>query len=97
MKRAIAAAIVTTFLGLGNASAQTLDLSKVSCKEFLESGKDSIGLVMTWLDAYYRDEDDDPIMDFDRMKVNGEKLATYCRANPSTRLTVATDSLFDKK
>jgi acid stress chaperone HdeB len=97
MKRAIAAAVVTTFLGLGNASAQSLDLSKVSCKEFLESGKDSIGLVITWLDAYYRDEDDEPIMDFDRMKVNAEKLATYCREHPTTRLTVATDTLFDKK
>jgi acid stress chaperone HdeB len=97
MKRAVALAVVTTFLGLGSASAQSLDLSKVSCKDFLESGKDSIGLVMTWLDAYYRDEDDDPIMDFDRMKVNGEKLAIYCRDNPNTRLTVATDTLFDKK
>ena len=49
---------------------------------------------MTWLDAYYRDEDDDPI---DRMKANGEKLGAYCRQNPSTRLTVASDTLFDKK
>ena len=36
---------------------------------------------MTWLDAYYRDEDDDPIMDFDRMKANGEKLGAYCHQN----------------
>lgn len=97
MKRAVAAAVLTTFLGLGGASAQTLDLSKVSCREFLESGKDSIGLIMTWLDAYYRDEDADPVMDFDRMKMNGEKLAAYCRDSPTTRLTVATDTLFDTK
>lgn len=97
MYRALAAALVTTFLGLGSASAQSLDLSKVSCREFLESGQDNIGIVMTWLDAYYRDEDADPIMDFDRMKANGEKLAAYCRANPTTRLTVATDTLFDTK
>jgi acid stress chaperone HdeB len=94
MKRAVAVALVATFLGLGSASAQSLDLSKVSCKDFLESGKESIGLIMTWLDAYYRDEDDDPI---DRMKANGEKLGAYCRQNPSTRLTVASDTLFDKK
>ena len=97
MKRALAAALVTSFLGLGSASAQSLDLSKVSCREFLESGKDSIGLIMTWLDAYYRDEDDDPIMNFDRMKANGEKLGAYCRENPTARLTVASDTLFDKK
>jgi acid stress chaperone HdeB len=97
MKRAVAAALVTTFLGLGSASAQSLDLSKVSCKDFLESGKESISFIMTWLDAYYRDEDDDPIMDFDRMKANGEKLGAYCRENPATRLTVASDTLFDKK
>lgn len=97
MKRAVAAAVVTTFLGLGSASAESLDLSKITCKDFLESGKEGIGFVITWLDAYYRDEDDDPIVDFDRIKANGEKLGAYCRENPTTRLTVASDSLFDKK
>ena len=51
MKRAVAVTLVATFLGLGSASAQSLDLSKVSCKDFLESGKESIGFIVTWLDA----------------------------------------------
>jgi acid stress chaperone HdeB len=97
MKRAVAAAVVTTFLGLGSASAQSLDLSKITCKDFLDSGKEGIGFVITWLDAYYRDEDDDPIVDFDRIKSNGEKLGAYCRDNPSTRLTSASDSIYEKK
>ena len=71
--------------------------SKITCKDFLDSGKEGIGFVITWLDAYYRDEDDDPIVDFDRIKANGEKLGAYCRANPSTRLTSASDSIYEKK
>jgi acid stress chaperone HdeB len=49
------------------ARAQVVDLSKTSCKEFLESGKDGITLIWAWLYGYYADQDAEPIIDFAKL------------------------------
>ena len=78
------------------AHAQVVDLSTISCKDFFESPESRISYVMTWLDAYYRDEDSPPVIDFDKMKRDGAKLGTYCPKNPSIGLITAADKLFEK-
>src|SRR5687767_2252026 len=64
----LAAAIVLALALATPASAQKLDLSTVSCKQFLESGKENIAFILMWLHGYWTDEDDPPIVDFDKMK-----------------------------
>jgi acid stress chaperone HdeB len=65
------------------ASADKLDLSKVTCQQFLQSGKDNIGLVLMWLHGYWTDEDAPPIVDFDKMGSDAEKIGAYCGKNPA--------------
>jgi len=36
-------------------AADSLDLSAIKCQEFLDSGKDNIAMIITWLDGYYKD------------------------------------------
>ena len=72
MKRSMALLIAATLLA-APASASVVDLSVITCKEFLDSGKESIGYIMMWLDGYYTGEDDPPVVDFDKMKQRGEK------------------------
>jgi acid stress chaperone HdeB len=79
-----------------SASAQVVDLSTITCKNFFEGPESRISYVMTWLDAYYRDEDSPPVIDFDKMKSDGVKLGEYCQKNPSIGLITAADKLFDK-
>ncbi len=47
----------------GAARAEKIDFSTTTCKQFMESHKDAMGVVLAWLDGYYRDEDDPPIFD----------------------------------
>lgn len=89
----LAAALV---IGLAApASAEKFDLSTLSCKQFLSSSKDDITITLAWLDAYYRDEDDPPIIDTERLEANTKKLAQYCSENPSVGVITAADKLFD--
>jgi acid stress chaperone HdeB len=76
------------------AAAEKIDLSTSTCRQFLDSGKDNIMMTLTWLDAYYRDEDDPPIIDTEKFVANAKKLGEYCAANPSVGLITATDKLF---
>ena len=75
------------------ASAQVLDLSTIKCKEFVESSKETIGLILMWLDGYYTEDEDKAIIDFDKMKQKGEKLGAYCGANPTHGLMTAAEDI----
>jgi len=78
------------------AKAQVVDLSTITCKDFFEGPNERISYVLFWLDAYYRDEDDPAVIDFNKVKANAAKLGEYCAKNPTIGLITAADTLFDK-
>jgi acid stress chaperone HdeB len=78
------------------ASAAVLDLSTQTCQQFVKSDKDEIGVILAWLNGYYKDEKDPPIIDTDKFVADSKKLAEYCVANPSHGLITAADKVFGK-
>lgn len=75
------------------ARAQMVDLSTLSCKDFLASGKDSIGMVMLWFDGYFTGERDPAVIDFSRLKSQGEELGAYCADHPNTTMMMAAEKI----
>jgi acid stress chaperone HdeB len=94
--RLAAAALAIALLASASAPAQTLDLSTIKCKDFLESGKDNIAIIITWLDGYYKEKDDPPVIDFGKFGSNTEKLAKFCADNPANGLITAADKTLSK-
>ena len=68
----------------------------MTCQEFLASNKDEIRIIWAWLDGYYTDEQEAPIIDINTMVDNLKKLNEYCAANPTIGLITATNKLFGK-
>src|SRR5439155_3938176 len=68
-----AAMLVAPFGAPAAMAADSLDLSAIKCQEFLGSGKDNIAMIITWLDGYYKDQDDPPILDFTKFAADSEK------------------------
>src|SRR6185437_12331809 len=60
------AALAAMMLAASPALTENLDLSTVTCKDFLAAGKDNISIILTWLDAYHLGKDAPPVIDFDR-------------------------------
>jgi acid stress chaperone HdeB len=79
------------------AQAQTVDLSKTSCKEFLSSGKDGISIIWAWLYGYYSDQDADPVIDFKVLVAQGQKLAEACQKAPQSDVISAAKPIYEKK
>ena len=75
------------------ASAQKLDLTKVTCKQFLDSGERTMNMILMWLTGFFTDEDDTPIVDFDKLKTDANKISDYCRKNPNTALMTAAEEI----
>jgi acid stress chaperone HdeB len=91
-----AACIAAIAVAAPAAHSDSLDLSTVKCEDFLKSGKDNIAIIITWLDGYYKEKDDPPVMDFDKFGKNSGKLGEYCGANPSVGLITAADKILGK-
>jgi len=95
MKRFAAALAAVGLLASCNiASAEQIDLSTWTCKKFQSADKEEIGVILAWLDGYYKDEDDPPIIDTDKFVGNAKKLGAYCSEHPDIGLITATDKLF---
>jgi acid stress chaperone HdeB len=93
-KPLLVAVIAILAVSAGPSRAEKIDLSTMTCKQFISSSKDEIGIILTWLDAYYKDEDAPPVIDTQKFEENAGKLGAYCATNPTIGLITATDHLF---
>jgi acid stress chaperone HdeB len=96
MFRRIALVAVAALALASPASAEKWDLSTVNCQTFLGFDKNTVNILLAWLDAYYKEENDPPIIDSEKYLANAQKLGEYCRANPTVGLITASDKLFGK-
>jgi acid stress chaperone HdeB len=93
----LAAILLSSCVFAGNvARAEKIDFSTTTCKQFLDSHKDEIGVILAWLDGYYHEDNDPPIFDTDKFTRNAKKLGEFCAGNPTLGLITATDKLFGK-
>jgi acid stress chaperone HdeB len=93
---AISALVIGLVAGGTSASATSIDLSTWSCAKFQAADKDDIGVILAWMDGYYRGEDDPPVIDTEKFVANAKKLGEYCAAHPETGIITAADELFAK-
>ncbi|MGO8840468.1 MAG: HdeA/HdeB family chaperone [Methyloceanibacter sp.] len=93
---AVGALIVGLFCSGTPASATSIDLSTWTCAKFQAADKDDIGVILAWMDGYYRGEDDPPVIDTEKFIANAKKLGEYCAAHPDIGIVTAADELFAK-
>jgi acid stress chaperone HdeB len=78
------------------AADEVLPLSTMTCKQFVDAPKDSIGVILTWMMGYLQDSDEPAEINFTKMEDLGKKLKTYCDKNPSHAVMTALDKVTDE-
>jgi acid stress chaperone HdeB len=101
MKAFASMAVVAVLVGGAPAAtpamADDIDLSTWTCRQFQSANRDDVGVILAWLDGYYKDEDDPPVINTTQFVTNAKKLGEYCAAHPDIGLITATDKLFQKE
>ena len=94
----MSATLFAAFLALSSAPAHAvvLDLSTMTCKQFIEGGDDEIKMVLTWMDGWYKGDDDKAIIDTDVFVENAKKFGGYCAAHPSISIVNAAEEILGK-
>ena len=97
MKTAISMLFAAAFaLSSMPAQAVVLDLSTMTCKQFIEGGDDEIKMVLTWMDGWYKGDEDEAIIDTDVFVDNAKKFGTFCAANPTISIVNAAEKILGK-
>jgi acid stress chaperone HdeB len=91
-----AALTFSSALSSAPAHAVVLDLSTMTCKQFLDGGDDTIRMVLTWMDGWYKGDSDEAIIDTDVFIENAKKFGTYCGKNPTMSVVNAAESVLGK-
>ena len=96
--RIIAAVMFAATLALSPAPANAvvLDLSTLTCKQFIDGGPDEIAMVLTWLDGWYKGDSDEAIIDTDVFVANAKKFGEYCGKNPTISIVNAAEAILGK-
>ena len=78
------------------AHATKLDLSTMTCKQFVEGGDDTIKMVLTWMDGWYKGDSDEAVIDTDVFVKNAKKFGEYCGKNPTMSIVNAAEEVLGK-
>jgi acid stress chaperone HdeB len=78
------------------AHATKLDLATMSCQQFLESGDDTIKMVLTCMDGWYKGDEENAIIDTDVFVENAKQFGSYCGKNPNVSIVTAADEVLGK-
>jgi acid stress chaperone HdeB len=97
MRMILGIALAIALMSVGSASAQIVDMKAVTCNDFIGFKRDTTFAIVMWLDAYYRDEDDPPIIDFEKMRQKASRLTVYCSQNPTRSLIDAAEPIMGGK
>ena len=87
----LCALVLLAFFTASPASAQKLDVATHQMRGFIKYNKETVGNLMVWLSGYYTGEDDEAVIDFDKIAVDGQKLSAYFAQNPSMTLLTAAE------
>jgi hypothetical protein len=98
MNLRLASLSLAIFVALaGTAKAQDLDLSKISCKRFVNGSKEDIGVILTWLEGYYTKQDAPPVLYSDKIVKDGKALTEYCKAHGDDDIIKASKAVMQVK
>jgi acid stress chaperone HdeB len=94
MKRHFPIALAAAIIGLaGHAMAAEADMSKLTCKDVADMPVGKTVAVAMWVSGYVHGKAGNPKIDGDKAAANAEKIADYCKKNPSSTIASAIDAL----
>ena len=77
----LALAALLSCLAARDASAQVVDIAKISCKQFLLGNVVRRDYLALWLSGYYNGTHNDPIIETSTVQNIANKVGNYCHAN----------------
>ncbi len=70
----------------------TIDVSKITCDQFLQSKVASTRTIAVWLSGFHAGKRNNPVVDSQALERNAERVSRYCESNRSVALMEAVET-----
>jgi len=77
----------------GSHAQVTLDVTKITCRQFAAYKITNPQLIAAWISGYYHGTRGEMVVDTQQLVTNADKLETYCLKNPDVTLMQAVETL----
>jgi acid stress chaperone HdeB len=94
---AVSAVLLACLCAPPAAAQVTIDVSKITCEQFVLYQVVNSDYVAVWLDGYYSAKRNNTLVDPQTFKDNVNKVRDYCRNNMKTSIMQAAETLAEKK
>jgi acid stress chaperone HdeB len=89
-KKLIVAALAASALASTDARSQAvIDMTMITCKQYLESDRDRQDIVASWMSGYFNAARNNAVLDTSRFEKNKATVTNYCKRNRAETLMSA--------
>jgi hypothetical protein len=84
--------VATTLLAVAPMQSEaqiSLDMNRITCRDFLGYSPENQNFVRFWLSGYYNASANSSVLDYDRLQKNSARVTAYCKGNKSATLPTA--------
>jgi HdeA/HdeB family len=74
---------------------QKIDLSAMTCGDFMKSDQAKSTLILAWFLGFYGEEEDPQVIDLDKLEHARTQFTAFCQQQPSFRMTVAAEGILE--
>jgi hypothetical protein len=85
-------AVMTTAAFAGE---QKIDLSAMTCRDFIASDQAKSTLILAWFLGFYGEEEDPQVIDLSKLEATRSQFADFCKQQPNFRMTVAAEGILE--
>jgi len=78
------------------ANSQQIDVSSMTCQQFVQNDEAKINLIVAWFLGFYTDEQDPQVLDMSSLNKTRDRFITFCKQQPNFKMTAAAEGLLDK-
>jgi hypothetical protein len=88
-------ALIATMPAAAFAGEQKIDLSAMTCRDFLASDQGKSTLILAWFMGFYGEEEDPQVIDLGKLETTRGKFIDFCKQQPNFRMTVAAEGILE--
>ena len=93
LKLFVFGSFLLAILVVSGAQAQvTIDVSKITCDQFLQHKVSNPRFIAIWLSGFYAGKRNNPVVDTQTMEGNADRVSAYCDLNRKMALMQAVEA-----
>jgi len=87
---------IATALATAKADAQKIDVSTMTCRQFVGNDEGSRQVILAWFFGFYSEVENPQVIDLGKLDNFRQKLLSLCKEEPEFRMTTAAEGVFAK-